>query len=161
MIEYVQQSAKLNEQYAKAHLEDIPADRWCEMPAGHLRHAASIVGHVAVVYAFVSSPDPDCPDVPGQWVELFADGAVATGAPEQYPGKDELIATVGELRARTLARLTSASPADLEAPVPDERMAEIFPTVGTLLVASLTMHEAVHLGQLSAWREAVGLTLHI
>jgi hypothetical protein len=47
-------------------------------------------------------------------------------------------------------------PEALARPAP-ERMRSRFPTVANVLLGLMTSHFASHLGQLSAWRRAVGL----
>lgn len=46
---------------------------------------------------------------------------------------------------------------ELDSPLPDERYREVFPTLGHAVLHILTVHTAIHLGQISAWRRAMGL----
>lgn len=45
----------------------------------------------------------------------------------------------------------------LEGPTPNEDFRQIMPTLGNALVFILWAHEAVHVGQLTSWRKAMGL----
>jgi hypothetical protein len=42
-------------------------------------------------------------------------------------------------------------------PHPDEGSRKYFPTVGDMIVFMMTSHEMDHLGQIAAWRRAMGL----
>ena len=53
--------------------------------------------------------------------------------------------------------LAAADPAQFEREMPDEEFRQIMPTVGDGLAYLLVSHEATHLGQLCAWRRAMGM----
>ena len=42
-------------------------------------------------------------------------------------------------------------------PHPDEGTRKYFPTVGDMIIFLMTSHEMDHLGQIAAWRRAMGL----
>lgn len=47
--------------------------------------------------------------------------------------------------------------AKLSEPHPNESMRKYFPTVGDMVIFLMTSHEMNHLGQVAAWRRAMGL----
>ena len=53
----------------------------------------------------------------------------------------------------------TADPAVFETPVPfpDERRRKAFPTLGDYAVFVMTIHEGSNIGQIAAWRRAMGL----
>ena len=53
--------------------------------------------------------------------------------------------------------MTAADPAALAAPHPNEKSRAHFPTVGDYAIFLMTGHEMDHLGQIAAWRRAMGL----
>lgn len=55
------------------------------------------------------------------------------------------------------AALLQATDATLSSPTPLERWRTLHPTTGDMLVTLMVKHESAHLGQLSAWRRALGL----
>lgn len=59
--------------------------------------------------------------------------------------------------ARVIEALPQMEPAFFSKPNPHEALASSLPTTGDLFTFLLTMHESIHLGQLSAWRRAMGL----
>lgn len=161
MLEYVRQTVKLNEQYANAHLADIPADQWCRQAEGLPMHPASIVGHIVICCELTRVELGGEPILPASWRELFEEGAAAAAEPSAYPPKDELLAALTDQRQRMVEILASTPEADLARPLEHEEMREVFGSLGTMLFVLLLIHEPLHLGQLSSWRRAVGMPLHI
>ena len=77
--------------------------------------------------------------------------------PTDYiPGPD-LLAHYIELHAEAEHALTAAPDHIFAAPNPLERWRVVHPTIGDMLVTLMVKHESGHLGQLSAWRRALGL----
>ena len=46
---------------------------------------------------------------------------------------------------------------DPDGPLPDKRFRDTFPTLGHAVLHILAGHVAVHVGQLGAWRRAMGM----
>ena len=159
MREYVMCAVEMNGEYAKMHLADIPAEQWTVQPEGVSMHPASIVAHLVVCNDFIQAGAGGRPMLPEAWAK-FADSPDAAAEPSDYPSKDELMSAFESTRARLIEILEQATPEQL-AEATDEKMREIIPTQGALLVMSLTIHDGIHLGQLSAWRKAMGLPMHI
>ena len=88
---------------------------------------------------------------------LFTIGSQPTDDRAAYPSTAELLAAVESRQALLTDAMRNADPSAFEAPTPDEKLRAIFPTVGDLVTSAMTSHIAVHLGQLSAWRKAMGL----
>lgn len=86
----------------------------------------------------------------GQKSEVSAD-------PAEYIARIPLIAEYSHLHDDAERALTIASPDIFAAPNPLERWRGMHPTVGDMLVTLMVKHESAHLGQLSAWRRAMGL----
>lgn len=55
------------------------------------------------------------------------------------------------------AALAAVHESVLASPTPLERWRAMHPTTGDMLLTLMVKHEAAHLGQLSAWRRAMGL----
>jgi uncharacterized damage-inducible protein DinB len=73
-----------------------------------------------------------------------------------YPAKAVLLKAYEEAHQRLVAAALAATPEQLQE-LPPERFRSRFPTLGHVMLHMLTNHQAVHLGQLSAWRRALGL----
>ena len=80
-----------------------------------------------------------------------------SGDASQYPSKAELLAELTAQHERVAEALASADPALFAKEFPDEGMRKYFPRIGDALDYMLTAHEATHIGQLAAWRRAMGL----
>jgi hypothetical protein len=59
--------------------------------------------------------------------------------------------------ARVAQALSEADTAALAQPLANEKMRAHFPTVGDFAIFLMTSHEMDHLGQIAAWRRAMGL----
>jgi len=158
MFEYVLPTYNLNLMYAQKLVADIPDDRMCAQPVdGQLmNHPAFLLGHLAWAGDSAAALLGAVGGHAGDWRELFGMGSKPLADRSKYPPKAELIKALEESHARVAAAVTSASPEALTQPAP-ERMRARFATVGQMVAGLMTAHEATHLGQLSAWRRALGM----
>lgn len=159
MKSYLLQTGRLNLQYAQANLADIPDEKMTALPAGLVNHPAWIVGHIASAAeeaVRLLGGQAACTD---EAAALFGEPPAADAGP--FPGKQELIAAMMDSHARLEKAIEAASDELLAQPLPDEKMREVFPTIGDMVIGVLTMHTAAHLGQLTAWRTAMGMPLPI
>ncbi|MHC4562729.1 MAG: DinB family protein [Planctomycetota bacterium] len=152
--------SRLNAQYAEANLADIPDDRMCYRPNDGMNHPAWLVGHIVFSYEGMVSMLGGESKLPEGWKELF-DTFEMADEPERYPSKQQLTDALKDAHRRLETLVEAVSPVVLERPIEDENFKEVFPRVGDLLTGIMTIHEAVHLGQLSAWRGALGMELPI
>lgn len=146
-----------NLQYAQMLLADVPQEKMCEQPGGIANHPAWILGHLGSSCNFMGQLlgfDPVCPS---EWDDLFGMSSQPTDDPAQYPSKDELLKKLQEGHACAAKAFVEVADENLKNPNPVEGLAPMFPTVGDMVIFMLTCHEAIHLGQLSAWRRAQGL----
>jgi hypothetical protein len=74
-----------------------------------------------------------------------------------YPPRERVIAEHVAGCSAAAEALRAASPARLAEPPPLERWKGRFPDIAFLVMHLMVRHPAVHLGQLSAWRRAMGL----
>ena len=154
-------SLKLMMGYCEMLTNDIPADRFCEMPHPTMNHPAWIIGHCLIypdrVLEMMGRSDIAKP-VSEDWNELFGFGSECKNDASLYPDKDTLLAAFTDNHGRFLSALEEASDESLASPMPDDHpMKGRFPHVGDTASFLSGAHVAVHLGQLSAWRRAIGL----
>ncbi len=140
--------------YCDGLVADIAAEDFCTQPARGMNHPAWIVGHLAF------SADRHATFIGGEqkllaWKELFGKGSPLLADAAAHPSKDELMAAWHDAAKRYLATAEAATPEQLAAPQ-DYVRPENFPTLGDFITFSMTAHTAIHLGQLSAWRRAMG-----
>jgi uncharacterized damage-inducible protein DinB len=75
----------------------------------------------------------------------------------RYESPPTLIATYKELHDEAEKALVESRPEIIAQPNPLERWRTMHPTIGDMLVTLMVKHESGHLGQLSAWRRAMGM----
>jgi hypothetical protein len=88
---------------------------------------------------------------------MFAPGS-DPGKLNEVPSKQDLLQALAEGHGLVAAALASADEHRLQEPHSIQFLLGALPTKADLLSHLLTTHEAVHWGQLSAWRRARGLS---
>ena len=154
MFEREAQILRTLQDYGDAMLRDIADDEMCLQPTPGCNHAAWIVGHLAYAADMHSRYAGAAPILDG-WTPLFGMGSLPKPSMDAYPGKDELIQAWHDANTRIVAAARSAG-ADLLGQPTQGPLVETLPTVADFLAFSMTGHTATHLGQLSAWRRAIG-----
>jgi len=149
---------KRNAAYALRLVADLPPAQLIAqpIPARPLNHPAWIFSHLNLYAAIAVSLcraehfDDPAEHPHGQKSEPLPD-------PAAYEPLPQLTATWQTLHDRGETALAAATDAMLAATNPLDRWRTIHPTVGDMLVTLMVKHESGHLGQLSAWRRAMGL----
>jgi hypothetical protein len=147
--------------YGQKLVADVPDDQMCAQPVSGkvMNHPAFILGHLALVN------DGRASALSGQtlgvaakleWKEMFGMGAKPSSDRGRYPSKTELLKAFEEAHAHLGEAAAKATAEVLAQPAP-EPMRSRFPTIGNMVLGVMTSHFATHLGQLSAWRRAMGL----
>ncbi|HEY6565844.1 MAG TPA: hypothetical protein VIY86_15280, partial [Pirellulaceae bacterium] len=77
--------------------------------------------------------------------------------PASYPAPSDLLVLFQSTHEQAEQALIAVSTVSLRGPNPLERARSLHPTLGDMLVTLMVKHESGHLGQLSAWRRAMGL----
>lgn len=126
-------------------------------------HPAFVFGHLALypvrVGQFLKLPS-EAMAAPAHYEALFKPSVECKDDAEGtiYPPLDELRQVFQKTSQAAIAALESAPDEPFTQPNPVEgRMKELFPTIGAALNFYLIGHVQVHLGQISAWRRAMGL----
>ena len=150
--------------YTERLTADLTDGQLSQRPAGNVTPPVWLLGHMAIAapYALGLLGREDRGDyIPAAWAENFGPGTT----PLEYqagfepPSLDELHAAIRTGHERVEAALDAADfdALNLGDPNPIEFLREPFPTKWDFLAHLLTTHDAIHLGQLSAWRRAAGL----
>lgn len=125
----------------------------CRAPINHPGWILSHLGIYAPVVATMMRGGPFSDPILhpfGQMSKLSLD-------PAHYPGRDALVGQFCVAHDDAEAALHQVSDEALHAPTPLERWRGQHPRLGEMLVTLMVKHESFHLGQLSAWRRAIGL----
>lgn len=160
--------AKLGLMYAERLLNGITPDNYAKFakPGGVTvasNHLAFVLGHLSLYPQRVlqNLGQPIGPTaVPAAYDALFKAGVECQDDPDGkiYPKLDELKARFFDGYRAAIAAVEAAPDDAYAAPNPAEgRLKELFPTVGMAVNFYLIGHVQVHLGQISAWRRAMGL----
>lgn len=159
MIDLLLSYYERNADYARRLVADVTDAQWCAQPANIPNHAAWVIGHLAQVADkatgnFTLGLERQFPP---QWEELFHGKSHPTADRAAYPDKPALLAAYESGHARVAEALGKLDDSVLAKPTPHEGFGQRFPTIGVALLHTMVGHECVHLGQLSAWRRALGL----
>lgn len=146
--------------YADMLVKDIPEDKFAHMPHENMSHPAFCIGHQAMypnrVLTMIGRDDL-VEQKPG-YAELFEANATCVEQDGRYPQKDEIIAHYHERHQKLLDALPDVPESVFQQENPAEgRMRKMFPTIGGVTNFYVNNHNMLHLGQISAWRRAVGL----
>lgn len=153
-------SAELLLGYAEQLVSTIPAEVFSRMPSKDMNSAAFNIGHLSAygdrVCTMLGRTDLVTP-LPYS-ADLFKAGSPCLDQPGLYASKDILVSTFFERQRRAIEAFRGAPESALMAVNPAEgRIRQMFPTVGSAAAFLLSGHVAMHLGQISAWRRAMGL----
>lgn len=157
MIQQLTHLYGLNLRVARAMVDDLTSEQMVEQPHGVVNHPAWSLGHLVMTADGLARLLGLESEVADGWESVFATGGVPSNDSSLYPPKEELLDALTAQHARNAAALEKAEPAWFATPTPNERRRKRFPTVGDTVVFLMTSHEMLHLGQVAAWRRAMGV----
>ena len=158
MMQHVVFLYGFNLKFAKGLVADLTAEQMCQQPHGLVNHPAWSLGHLAASKVGLLRILGHEASLPVGWGEAWAGaGGIPGSDPSGFPSKDELVSTFESLHDRVTTAVKAADAATLATPHPIEGARKYFPTLGDHVVFLMTSHEMAHLGQLAAWRRAMGL----
>jgi hypothetical protein len=137
-------------------VSDLSDEEMTLQPAGVPNHAAWTLGHVIFSCQAIAGELGVTPWLPVDWESCFGSGSLPGLADSAHSGRLELLTTLEESGRRLKTALLRMDESALTAPLPDENAREILPTLGHALLQIVAAHTAFHVGQLSAWRRAIG-----
>jgi uncharacterized damage-inducible protein DinB len=157
MLEHVLRASQGNVVYANKLVADLADEQMCAQPAPGMNHAAWVLGHLAFVFDSMTAVFDQKPTMTQEWKTLFNLSSKPLPDRAAYPSKEELLAAYEANYQRIVELVRSTNDEMLAREFPNPRLRPLLPTVGVAMVHILTSHQGVHLGQLSAWRRALGL----
>lgn len=159
---------ELSLMYAERLLTGVSAKQFARLaqPGGVVvqsNHPAFVFGHLALyppkIMANLNQPAGDAV-CPAGYEALFRAGTECRDDPDGtiYPSMDELKSRFFAGYRAAIRAVREAPDESFLGPNPAEgRMREMFPMIGSALNFYLSGHVQNHLGQISAWRRAIGL----
>jgi len=157
MLNSLLHNYQFNLSFLKTLVEDIDEAKMLRQPGGILNHPAWTLPHLVTGSEFAGQLIGLEPLMPQDWFVKYGRGSTPSTDPAANPSKSGALAALEEHHARVSEALTAADSSLFEQPTPNDDFRQIMPTLGDALVFILGTHEAVHLGQLTSWRKAMGL----
>jgi hypothetical protein len=144
--------------YALDYLRDLVADvapaDMVAQPNGVANHPAWVIGHLAHSCELLGEVVGLPRWLPEGWAKRFGTRSV----PAADAGmKEEALAILREGQSRLMQAGERLDDGFLDQPFPDPSYRTVFPTVRHALTQVMVGHTAMHVGQLTVWRRAIGL----
>jgi hypothetical protein len=143
--------------YLRQLISDVSDEQLTRHTSLAVNHPAWVVGHLVYSCQAIGSELGIDPWLPSDWAKQFGTGSKPVEGKENYPSKQELLDALSDGQKRVTDRLIALGEQGMSAPLPDERYRMMFPTIGHAVLHILTVHSAIHVGQVTVWRRAVGL----
>lgn len=144
-----------NLSYAKKILDDVDESRFADRPVG-LNPPAWLLLHLATAADYAANLLGGNPVCPANWNEMADTKKPVSSSLDDYPPPGELKKYLGLSYENVSQLLERATPEQLNAPQKLGFYEEELPTVSDIVGFLMVSHFAIHLGQLSAWRRAIG-----
>jgi len=157
MIPEITNSFAFSLDFLRRLVADVEEGRMTEQVGGVVNHPTWVIGHLVYSCQEMGGELGASPWLPEDWAARFGTGSVPTADRAAYPAKSVLLENLAEGQRRLVEALAATGEDGLAAPLPDERLHHLFPTLGHAVLHILTAHTAVHVGQISVWRRAVGM----
>lgn len=143
--------------YLREQVADVAGADLVAQPNGIVNHPAWVIGHLTHSGEMLGGVIGLAPWLPNDWAGRFGTGSVPVADASRYEGKDDALGRLADAQARITDAVGRLDDARLDTPFPDESYREVFPTVRHALTQVLVGHTAMHVGQLTVWRRAMGL----
>lgn len=151
-----------NLSYAEELVSDLSESQMTEVPSkGFENHPAFTLGHLITGSAGLVEDLGGTFDMDDKWKDLFlrkGPGDPRLPEPDRsaYPRKNQLLDELRKQHEKVKNLLLASDEAKLKQPI-KWRFSKQMPTMIDLVVFMAINHEAMHLGQLAAWRRSMGL----
>jgi hypothetical protein len=143
--------------YLREQVSDGEDAQMSAQPAGVVNHPAWVIGHLTFACQLRGEVAGLSPWLPENWTSRFAPGSMPVADANAYETKDELLAILRDAQAQLTAAVERFDERRLDEPFPGPSYREVFPTIRHALTQVLAGHVALHVGQVSVWRRAMGL----
>lgn len=157
MISEILSSYDLHLEFLRRLVSDLSDEQMVSQPDGVPNHPAWTIGHLVYSCQAMGGELGIPAWLPNVWETLFTTGSTPVADAVVYPNKETLLKAIEDGRDRLAKAMTSIGAAGLAEPLPDARYRDRFPTIAHAAIHILSGHTALHLGQLTVWRRALGL----
>jgi hypothetical protein len=162
MLSTIIHQYNFNLTWAKRLVEDLEESQMTVTPCTGLEnHPAFTLGHLANASALLLGRLGGKTEIPESWSAIFqrkgpGDPRLPTDEIELYPNKKQLLDELEKQHNFVINTLLKMDESQLKAKL-TWRFSSYFPSTIDLIQFMCVSHEAMHLGQLSAWRRAMSL----
>jgi hypothetical protein len=143
--------------YLKELVANVPPADMIAQPRGIANHPAWVIGHLTHSCELLAEVVGVPPWLPQGWANRFGTGSVPVANLSACESKDQALAILDESRSRLTHAVERLDNAFLDQPFPDPSYRDVFPTIRHALTQVMVGHTAMHVGQLTVWRRAMGL----
>jgi phosphinothricin acetyltransferase len=150
-------SYELHLQHLRRLVADLDDKQMVSQPNNMPNHPAWTIGHLVYSCQTIGGELGLSAWLSDDWEQRFGTGSTPVADAAAYPSKATLLGALGDGKERVVAALVSLGETGLARSLPDVRYRERFPTIGHAVTHILSGHTALHLGQLTVWRWAMGL----
>ena len=161
MLRHLVFTYRFNLERARTLVRDLSAEQMVSQPDGLVNYPAWTLGHLAQSSDQLGRLLGLESTFPAAWREPFRTGTTPSGVAARFPSREAVLAELETQHERVTRALEAAEPASLAATLarehPNEQARQRFPTIGDYAIFLITSHEGSHLGQIAAWRRAMGL----
>lgn len=163
MLKTIINQYDFNLEYARKLVEDLNQEQMTIIPSiGLDNHPAFTLGHLVSGSAMLAEDLGAKFEMPESWMELFSrKGPGDPRKPDKdiskFPSKTALINELAHQHEKVKHLLLNTDENKLRENI-KWRFNRYMPTLFDLVTFMCITHEAMHLGQLAAWRRAMGLT---
>ena len=146
--------------YTLELLEQVPVDRWFEIPDGHSTNIAWQIGHLAVsqygllMFRIRGRRPEDLEIIPGKFRKAYSRQSTPSADADNQPTAAELQQRLNRVHELAMGEICDVDPQVLLEPV-DMPYAAYPIKLGAILFCPL--HEQIHAGQIGVLRRALGL----
>ena len=148
---------RLTIDYANRLIENIHEEQFAAQCNGMHNHPTWILGHLCVSFQAIGGEIGLSEWLPETWPAMFGTGSTPSADASAYPAKSQLQVMFRDSAERIDHAVEGLTENQMSVPLPDEEYRKVLPTLGHALVHILVGHASVHVGQLTAWRAAMGL----
>jgi uncharacterized damage-inducible protein DinB len=157
MLEHILRAFRFNLDLAAQLVHDINDEQACAQPHGVVNHPSWVLGHLCTsARGLVRILDADA-DLPDAWEGRFGRGSTPSAVASDYPAQFKLLEILRRVHMQAAQVVEATAAAQFAQPHPEAKLRSRFPTKGDYVVFLMTSHEMGHLGQITAWRRAMGL----
>jgi hypothetical protein len=144
--------------YLREQVADVADNDMVAQPSGIANHPAWVIGHLTFTCQMLGGAIGVSEWLPSDFAKRYGTGSVPVADVNVYEPKDRALAMLRDAQNRIVTAVNQLRDEQLDQPFPDESLRDVFPTIRHALVQILVGHTSMHVGQLTVWRRAMGLT---